>query len=55
MFFRADHVGRQHVAPGDTAPALVEGPGEGGAKVRVAKQGVPDQGDPAYAREHQPL
>jgi hypothetical protein len=28
---------------------------EGGAEVRVAEQGVPDQGDPAHAGEYQAL
>ena len=43
------HIGHEHVT------ALMEGSGEGGTEVRVAKKGVPDQGDPAHAGEHQPL
>jgi hypothetical protein len=40
---------------GVSASALVEGPGEGGAKVRVVKQGVPGQGYTAHAGEYQPF
>jgi hypothetical protein len=37
------------------ASPLVEGLGESGAEVRAAKQGVPDPGNSAHAREFQPI